>query len=146
MSLSEKSKKAKMELKSLTDKYDRIKKELTTELIRELNSSFTEFFTNNPNIYGFRWVQYTSRFNDDEACTFARHEIGVLETEEDLELRAYELKTHWDYSQESSAKNIADFIEALDNIPDEIYEEAFGDHAEITVLRSGIEVEEYSHD
>lgn len=42
--------------------------------------------------------------------------------------------------------DISEMISALDSIPEDFYQEMFGNHAKVKVTREGVEVEEYDHD
>lgn len=42
--------------------------------------------------------------------------------------------------------NIKELMEGLQQIPEEAYEQMFGDHVQVVVTRDGVEVEEYEHD
>lgn len=62
--------------------------------------------------------------------------------------RRKELSEPWG-SEEKYVEFNNDFNElddAIQNIPEDVMQDLFGDHAEIIVTRDGIEVEEYSHD
>jgi hypothetical protein len=58
--------------------------------------------------------------------------------------------TSLDYSQLSGmaekAKIVKETLDALYSIPEDMYEELFGDGVQVTVTRSGVSEEEYDHD
>lgn len=119
----------------------------------------------------FGWKQYTPYFNDGDPCTFRAYGAWVRTTADaDVDDR-YELEV--DYSHRSIGKRPKtwdsrtkgynygvyegpdearyDRCYALDRAIDggeflDVLVDAFGDHAEVTVRRDGIQVEFYSHD
>lgn len=124
----------------------------------------------------FGWEQYTPYFNDGEPCTFRANGAWVRTTadvdpDDEDGIDRYELQI--DYSHRSIGKRPKtynrdtksydygayegpdearyDRCHALDRAIDggeflDVLLEAFGDHAEVTVRRDGIQVEFYSHD
>ncbi|MBC2903190.1 hypothetical protein [Streptomyces cupreus] len=126
-----------------------------------------------PTIVEFGWRQYTPYFNDGDPCEFSAHGLWVRTTaDEDAE--EYELEmwghrtlgkvtTEWaddpetkrrvvvsetyegpDGARYRRCKALGDAIDC--GAFELVLLEAFGDHAEVTVRRDGIEVEFYSHD
>lgn len=107
-----------------------------------------------PEVKGVRWNQYTPYFNDGDPCTFSVNDPRFIMDEEP----ATGFYSHGDddyeigYGKESSPLVDAckAFEAAFREVPEELYEAAFDDHAEITVMRDGagvkVEVDEYSHD
>ena len=49
--------------------------------LEPVSKFFTEFFDNNPTIYGMAWTQYTPFFNDGDACIFHVHDIYYISDE-----------------------------------------------------------------
>ncbi|MFJ8538121.1 hypothetical protein [Streptomyces sp. NPDC093591] len=122
-----------------------------------------------PTIVEFGWRQYTPYFNDGEPCTFGVHGTWVRTTaDEDADQDELEMWGH-----RSLGKVPGDFNEQTRKWETRPYEgpdearyhrckaleaaveggafenvllDAFGDHANITVRRDGIEVEFYDHD
>ncbi len=95
----------------------------------------------------FGWHQYTPYFNDGEPCEFGAGELWVQLPEDpedfdDWQLDLYRLNENHPVHDVayalSRAVNGGEFDVAL--------LELFGDHANITVTREGITVDEYSHD
>lgn len=128
-------------MKELIETYHKMKADMVLRIAHEFKEAFKKFFADNPETHGFKWQQYTDYFNDGESCHFHRHDIGVMRTVNDEELDPWEL-VEKDYSE-----NENQFVNELENVPKEIYEEMFGDHVEITATRDGFEVTEYEqHD
>lgn len=113
-----------------------------------------------PHVTEFGWRQYTPYFNDGEPCVFGVNGLWVRTDADDPdddpdELECSSFSRHptlgkdvtrepW---QEGLARNAAALDTALDDGEfDEVLLEAFGDHAEITVRRTGITIDSYEHD
>ena len=127
-----------------------------------------------PTIVEFGWAQYTPYFNDGDPCTFGvGGEIWVRTvTDEDvedtyeLEVRRYGGHPSLGRKDRTWNREANSYEEGPYEGPDEArYErcqalnaaieggefldvllEAFGDHAEITVQKAGLQVGSYSHD
>jgi hypothetical protein len=126
-------------------------------------------------IVSFGWHQYTPYFNDGETCVFSVYtpwfrtaaDTGEGSSDDDgNELEVSDWHEHptlggrdWDApkgadderpykgSNEARWRRCLAFTNALDSDAfDDVLQEAFGDHCEITVTRDGITVEGYSHD
>jgi len=116
-------------------------------------------FDKSKKIESISWTQYTPYFNDGDLCTFRTNvdyvDVNGVDVDEldwyswrtkypdDLEKLATEGKViDWD-----EVKILGEFKEVLSDIPEEFYEELFGDHVRITVSKNGtIDIEEYDHD
>lgn len=46
----------------------------------------------------------------------------------------------------AAARAADDFIAGLHSLPNDVMQELFGDHVEVTLTRNGAKIEEYSHD
>lgn len=127
-----------------------------------------------PTIVEFGWRQYTPYFNDGEPCTFSAHGTWVRTTadedadEDVLEMWGHhtlgKVTTEWgDVDPETRQRVVLsttyegpdrarfDRCKALEAAVEgghfeHVLLDAFGDHANITVRRTGIEVEFYDHD
>lgn len=122
-----------------------------------------------PTIVEFGWRQYTPYFNDGEPCTFSVHGTWVRTTvdedadEDELEMWGHrslgkipghrnETTGEWEtdpYEGPDEARYLR--CKALEKAIEggefeNVLLDAFGDHAEITVRRDGIQVEFYEHD
>ena len=119
-----------------------------------------------PEVKTIRWVQYTPYFNDGDECYFGVQEpyfsniedtdklISFGEEIEDSEENEwcvsapysnntwYGMSEHLHYLRDP----IVGFKEMLESISDESMKEIFGDHAQITITKNGINIDEYSHD
>lgn len=126
------------------------------ELIKK---AFTEFFNQNTKVQAVAWTQYTPYFNDGEPCVFRMNGFYAVPTE--LYDEAIENGcSHVDYgfckwsSEKTVGKHfsllewtkVKDFLEVLEELPDELFEDMFGDHTEVVATREGFEVKEHDHD
>lgn len=127
-----------------------------------------------PTVVEFGWRQYTPYFNDGEPCTFSAHGTWVR-TDADKDADPDELEmwghrslgkvtTEWgDVDPETKRRTVVsetyegpdraryDRCKALEKAVEgghfeNVLLDSFGDHAEITVRRTGIEIEFYEHD
>lgn len=122
-----------------------------------------------PTIVEFGWRQYTPYFNDGEPCTFSAHGTWVrTDADEDADEDELEMWGHRTLGKVSGARNPDtgkwedqpyegpdearyDRCKALEKAVEgghfeHVLLDAFGDHANITVRRDGIQVEFYDHD
>ena len=156
----------------MTTRYEALKKE-RDELRRKLQDAakdhFKELaatvFVEHPVLQSFAWTQYTPYFNDGEECVFGAHTSnphlkfgaqpvdGEAEEPEDEEDDYFYDKRNYKGSyavpgfpntpQEKAGCAVIDFLGTFD---DADLKEMFGDHIKVTVSRSGVDVDEYSHD
>lgn len=139
------------------EKYRKDKQEMNAELKKMGQSMFKPFFTGLfeefPGIHAVRWVQYTTHFNDGDACVFGVHDPYVstksLSEMTDQERNDRECDpwfTSWDTKVAAAgqaAKAVGKFFQDIEDV----LESAFGDGVEVTVERSGaITVDDYDHD
>ncbi|CAM5619064.1 hypothetical protein [Streptomyces aurantiogriseus] len=122
-----------------------------------------------PTIVEFGWRQYTPYFNDGEPCTFSAHGTWVRTTDDkDADEDELEMWGHrslgkipgsrnadtgqWEYGayegpDEARYHRCKALEKAIEGGHFEhVLLDSFGDHANITVRRDGIEVEFYDHD
>ena len=97
---------------------------------------FKEVFDKHPEIESVKWHQYTPFYNDGETCVFGLHGVHVYDKDEK------EYMSWGDEPLEKVANDIESQLEAIEDV----LQEAFGDHAEVIVTRTGVEVEEYDHE
>lgn len=148
-------------LKEVAAKLNDLKKEYSELAKKEIFNSIKEFFEAYPEVYAIRWEQYTPYFNDGDACTFSVGDAEYFLTEEDLDngdgfgdyWTPLKMKEDEIVALEISRdrlKVVSDaFIELqknLSSIDDDVYLGIFGDHAQITATKDGIECDEYFHD
>lgn len=159
-----------MNLEALKEKKKEIAK-LKAEAQQMASDAFDSFckeiFEKHPKVESFGWSQYTPYFNDGDTCTFSANidyisingeyvddskwvnETTVVDWGTwNRDLRIYEGRVevpNLDYDAELS-KGADDITEFLRNFDNDFYITRFGDHAEITVTKDGVDVDEYEHD
>lgn len=120
-----------------------------------------------PHVVEFGWRQYTPYFNDGDPCVFGAHGTWLRTDADDPDADSEDLDIEFghpilnDHHYEGNErvqgelepwraelKRKADALgSAIDGGAfDDVLLEAFGDHAEVTVKRDGITVDQYSHD
>lgn len=107
--------------------------------------AFTAAFEAAPDLLAIRWRQYTPYFNDGNPCYFRTGEPYFRFATMPEDSGDYE--DGFGNPEQGTPEDLqANAAWAHLNIPDELYEEAFGDHVKVTVSRDGTyEVVEYSH-
>ena len=149
--------KIKAELAAFEEK----KKTFTEELQKEFPSMFKELFEKSDKIQSFGWTQYTPFFNDGDSCEFGVHVDDPYingEYIDECEWYSWKVKYYLKNGEYPELANdssidmkacelVREFIDTINSIPEEMLKDLFGDHALITIYKSGeIEVEEYDHD
>jgi hypothetical protein len=154
-------------LKSKNSQIDNLKKEIK-DMSSELFDDFRDYIFNKyPQIESFGWTQYTPYFNDGESCVFYANTDYIKINEEyvddsdwfspinivkignwNRELRVYEGREeepnpNYNKNLVDASYEIGDFLGNFDN---DFYLSKFGDHAEITMTKNGIDISDYDHD
>lgn len=159
-----------MNLEALKEKKKEIAK-LKAEAQQMSSDAFDSFckeiFEKHPKVESFGWSQYTPYFNDGDTCTFSANTDCISINGEyvddskwvseknvvdwgtwNRDLRIYEGRVevpNLDYNSEL-VKGADEIVEFLSNFDNDFYITRFGDHAEITVSKDGVDVDEYEHD
>ena len=132
-----------MSLNRMIDEYNNLK----VKLADQMKVEFKSFFANNPAIKGITWVQFTPHFNDGDPCCFGVNEFCPVYQDEEVEALKEGETSYYDLEgQSENNPNLAEFIKSLTKLPDEIFETAFGDHAQIVATSEGFHVSEWDHD
>ena len=159
-----------MNLEALKEKKKEIAKlkaEAQTMASEAFDSFCKQIFEKHPKVESFGWSQYTPYFNDGDTCTFSANTDYISINGEyvddskwinektvtdwgtwNRDLRIYEGRVevpNLDYDPELS-KGADEITEFLRNFDNDFYITRFGDHAEITVSKDGVDVDEYEHD
>ena len=157
-------------LKTLREKNSEVYK-LKSEIIDISSDIFEDFykyiFEKYPTLESFGWSQYTPYFNDGETCIFYANTSYLSVNEECVDEADWSQKTkvlNWgtwnkdtkkyegrveednvDYDPilTEASNEIVNFLEQFDN---DFYLIKFGDHAEITVNKNGVDISDYDHD
>ena len=112
-------------------------------------------------IKGVTWKQYVPYFNDGESCTFSVHESLILldhgvahsealeENEDaDEDPDGWDRVDPWYFEKYPDLHaDMQKLVDAVNDIPSDIKEAAFGEHAEIRITRKGVDYDAYTdHD
>lgn len=137
------------------------------ELSKELQGSFQimikDFLDKNPEIAYVTWAQYTPYHNDGDECTFSVNErhyplVALIGEEQPVgyEAESYELNDYYKNNQSEAGitdKRAAELMDAineietiLNEIPQELYKDVFGDHVSVMISRDGVTTEEHDHE
>lgn len=146
-------------IQEMVTAYNKLKEEMVEEGKKVLKDSFKDFFADNPKIEVFTWTQYTPHFNDGDPCYFRVGDIWPLtkqgktdwEEEGGGYAEEYSVGTYADdkYNEElteEERKTTQEFSRTINSLPNEIFEDLFGDGVCVTATREGFEVEEHDHD
>lgn len=100
-----------------------------------------ELFEQNPELKSFGFKGYVPYFNDGDECTYSAYvDYPDINGESGYDIEYDEDKKEFVSLQEK----VKDFLQ---NFDDEFYQSVFGSHAEVTVTKKNIKVEEYTrHD
>lgn len=151
---------------NLNKQLQEMKEKFRTEAQNTLSEVFKEFFENNPEVTAVGWRQYIPYFNDGEPCEFRSYaeyawatntkdyssiDYGEYNGEDDEESIWIDDPDYGCLNEELIPEQVdqemKEVREFLSKIPEEIYQDMFGDHVKVYVTRSGVEVVEYTdHD
>ena len=146
---------------TLIEEYNKMRQEFSKKCQEEINVLFQGIFKEFPELNVIKWNQYTPYFNDGEECIFSVNDPIFSNCDPDDEnLSSYDYEGDdenvwamdgYNHDDKSIPKGLPDVYKKLERIIQsdamaDVMKDAFGDHAEITVSRSGIKIEEYSHD
>ena len=144
---------------------------LKNELNEISQSSFDEFrcyiFGKYSQLESFGWTQYTPYFNDGDSTIFSANTDYLIINGDyvdesnwispvniinwgnwNSETKSYigrveEENKNFDKNLSDATNEIIDFLSNFDN---DFYLTKFGDHAEITVTKSSVDISDYDHD
>ena len=157
-------------LKELREKESLISK-LKSEIVDASAGLFDEFrehiFLKYPKLNSFGWTQYTPYFNDGDACLFYANTDYLMINDEYAEDSEWfsknkiiswgqwnqDIKSYEGRVEEPNTQFDEDLLNAYDDIAlflgnfgNDFYLTKFGDHAEITVTKSSVDISDYDHD
>jgi hypothetical protein len=163
MSFEQKLEKLKERQSQISD----IKKEVLDLSSGVFEDFYKYIFEKYTTLESFGWTQYTPYFNDGDTCIFSVNtdyisvndeyvdeskwssEVNVLNWGNwNRELKVYEGRVeepnpNYDPVLTAASNEITNFLGNFDN---DFYLSKFGDHAEITVTKSGVDISDYDHD
>jgi hypothetical protein len=128
-----------------TEQINRLKQDMVKDLRVRFKDIFVPFFEKWPEVKFFRWAQYTPYFNDGDECVFGVNDLfGYKEGDDEDDEGS--LSCYGDTKNPELESDFESLTKQFGGIEPSVLKDLFGDHAEIRVNRSGIEVTEYSHD
>lgn len=124
-------------IKKIVENYQDIRKGMMEKCRNLVGDAFRELLEKHPVVQKIMWTQYTPYFNDGDECVFSVHEPEIND------LRSWQIGE----SESQALKTAADEAEKLINmLPEDLLQDVFGDHVQVTVTRDGITVDGYNHD
>ncbi len=157
-------------LKTLREKNSEILK-LKSEIVDISSDIFDDFykyiFDKYPTLESFGWTQYTPYFNDGDTCVFSVNTDYITVNDDYVDESNWSQKTkviswgtwnnntrkyegrveednpEYDSILSEASNEITNFLGQFDN---DFYLSKFGDHAQITITKSGVNISDYDHD
>lgn len=139
------------------EKLTKLKSEFMEASKVAMREAFQGIFDNFSWIKSFSFTAYTPYFNDGDICEFSVHsdypninksdgEIDYIDANALNECRKeWDIPTTVTLDELKRARKV--ISETLSTFDDDVFKDTYGDHAEVTILRSGkVKVKEYSHD
>lgn len=146
----------------MVEEMEKVKKEFQEKGKEILKKSFKSFFEAVPAVKAITWTQYTPYFNDGEACVFGVGDMRALSKKSYKAWKGdgggyaeeFAVASSWGSYKDEENKDLTKeeyeatqkFIKNISKLSDDIFEDMFGDHVEVTATKKGFEVEEYNHD
>lgn len=126
------------EFKKARKTYEEIVASKGKDVVKEL---VLPYLAAQPKVKAVRWRQYTPWFNDGDTCEFSvREPVAILEETDDEP--EYGEPEYEEIYEDDNWCSVSGEIQGLGDM----LKDAFGDHVEVTVTRTGVEVEECNHD
>jgi hypothetical protein len=152
-------------LSNLIDQVNAAKVAFKEQGLELIKAEAKEFFEKNPDIQALSWVQYAPYFNDGDACEFSVHEIvastGLADDEDDesFDPEVHDPEEFFEglhygeapgvvnyYGSHPKHAGAREFVDLLQNIPEDVMRDLFGDDSKVLITRAGIQVDDYDHD
>lgn len=130
---------ALQELSTIVDEHNKLLREKGEIAVKDALKAFLE---KHPVIDSVKWQQYTPYFNDGEPCTFGVHTPYVV-------IEGNEYGDYGEFDLDKEHKDIQADLNQLEGAfgkLEDVMQAVFGDHVEVTVTRTSIEIDDYSHD
>lgn len=158
-------------IKELNGKMAKLEKERKALFQESLKETFDEIFKEHPKLLSIRWQGYTPYFNDGDPCVYTIYDFyaeveGIKSWVHDYSKYGGRVDSGSEYNTADEAyknercleecflatwdkecpEEIKEVLSSLGSLPDDLFLQAFGDHAEITATREGFKVEAYDHE
>lgn len=131
------------------------RKQLSEEVKGVLADGIREFMKEHADVKCITWTQYTPYFADGDPCVFGVNDFYVSLTSTDVSEAYDDENFHTVYNYNGCKipegfsnqlwADLAEFTKVLSNSGDDL-QAAFGDHVQVIVIQTGVDVEEYEHD
>lgn len=135
-------------IKAELEAFNKKRESLVEQLRQDFPALLKPLFEKYPEVKRVSWTQYAPYFNDGEECIFSVHNDDINLNGKDS--NGYDNGYDDEDEEESTEIPVSvyeEFIEILTSVPDEFYEDLFGNHVEVTVKSDGtIDVDSYEHD
>lgn len=135
-------------LYEILEEYTNFKKSYSEKLKESLFETFKEFFENNPQVSMIEWDQYTPYFRDGDPCYFSVcTPFFTLNSEESESYNVYDIEDSFFRESDVDEEALCNLLGTVED-PTllDVLEEAFGDHAHVTVTSLGFSVTSIEHD
>ena len=124
------------------EEFKQLREKLVNDVRVEFPALIMPLMNMSDRIQSISWTQYTPYFADGDPCEFSTN-YDYLDINGKYSSTLFRDEA-WSEADKSVVKSLQ---EAMRVIPDEIYKDVFGDHAQITVSKDGtITVESYEHE
>lgn len=133
-----------MDMSALISEFNSKKQALEETVRNAMPTMFKDIFDANPTLMSFTWSQYTPYWCDGDTCEFGCNDIH----EYTVQFADGTQETVDAYDGKQTLSEAIDKAQALiHKIPDNILQDAIGDHIQVTIHRSGkMDIQDYEHD
>lgn len=138
-------------LNELKAQYAAARKQFEAATSTLLKTALVEVFKKFKTLESISWTQYTPYFNDGDACTFSVNEVSVALVGDQESRSLWDMNYAVKYESKVFEDGLLEALSALSNILtsdafEPILKDLYGDHTEVTVTKTEIRINEYSHD
>ncbi len=136
------------EYKAARAELERMRKAAVSVCANAFKEVLQETFDKHPWVESVSFTQYTPYFNDGDECTFSVHAYydALYINSESFYDAGYRYDPKNRTMSKETEQAYKDFSKVIESFADEDMKEMFGDHVKVTITRSGINVEGYSHE
>lgn len=125
------------EIEHLIKEYQDAKAAMLAKVKDALIPSFNKYFEKYPTLDSFAWNQYTPYFNDGDTCEFSVNPYVDINNIDEGDLE----------SNSTEAEISNDIRQLIEQIPEELMLDIYGDHVKVTIHRNTfVQVDQYDHD
>lgn len=122
--------KLQKEKRDIIKKINTFLKKSKKSLLRDFHSLFTDIFDKYPTLEGISFRAFTPYFNDGERCYF----------------RSYHEEPDFNFTDDEEDEACIDEVcKIMKKFDDDVIEDLFGDHVEVSITKKEISVGDYSY-